>query len=270
MSSDSSNSSTEFCDLGNTKPSRAKQISPAVRWCFTFNNYTDIELSSMISQIRKDCKKAIVSKEIGKSGTPHLQGYLEFHRKIRPKGSYINRIHWEKAMGNASQNFDYCTKDGDIVVNFGFPKPVKLISPDFQWEQEILDIIKDEPCDRKIYWYWGEGNVGKTSFCKYLIVKHKAIMVGGKGADMRNAIVDYVKTNGYTPELILINIPKSHGTEYLSYEGMENVKDMCFYSGKYEGGMVCGNPPHLFIFANEPPDCNKLSNDRWVITEIFK
>ena len=125
-----------------------------------------------------------------------------------------------------------------------------------------------EPNDRTIYWYWGEGNLGKTSFCKYLTIHHEAIALGGKGADMRNGVVEYVKTNMITPELVLINIPRSFDTEYLSYEGIENIKDMYFYSGKYEGGMVCGNSPHLFVFANAPPDTRKLSNDRWEITHI--
>ncbi len=268
---DSSSCSVECCDLGNTITKSSKQISPAIRWCFTLNNYTEQESSSLVLTIRDRCKKAIVAKEVGASGTPHLQGYIEFKTKSRPKSVFMfNRIHFEKAKGNAQQNYDYCSKDNDIILLIGFPKPVNLISPDYAWEQEILSIITSMkgPDERKIYWYWGEGNVGKTSFCKYLIVRHKAIVIGGKGADMRNAIVDYNKTNGCCPELILINIPRSHDCDYLSYEGMENVKDMCFYSGKYEGGMVCGNPPHLFVFANEPPAEHKMSADRWVIRKI--
>ena len=112
------------------------------------------------------------------------------------------------------------------------------------------------------------GNLGKTSFCKYLTIKHGAIALGGKGADMRNGVVEYQKTNGHTPELVLINVPRSFDLEYISYEGIENVKDMYFYSGKYEGGMICGNNPHVFVFANEPPSIHKLSKDRWVIREI--
>ena len=85
---------------------------------------------------------------------------------------------------------------------------------------------------------------------------------------MRNAIVEYKKTNGETPGLILINIPKSHDVDYLSYEGMENIKDMLFYSGKYEGGMIAGNCPHIYVFANEKPNEFKLSKDRWNIRHI--
>jgi len=43
---------------------------------------------------------------------------------------------------------------------------------------------------------------------------------------------------------------------------------MYFYSGKYEGGMICGNCPHVLIFANEPRDTSKLAHDRWVIEEL--
>jgi len=167
------------------------------------------------------------------------------------------------------QNIEYCKKEGKVCFSKGLPLPIKLISPDYYWERKILTIIEQEPDDRTIYWYWGKGNMGKTSFCKYLTVKHGAIALGGKGADMRNGVVEYKKTNGTTPELVLINIPRSFNCEYISYEGIENIKDMYFYSGKYEGGMICGANPHVFIFANEPPDIAKLSSDRWIIHEII-
>jgi hypothetical protein len=68
---------------------------------------------------------------------------------------------------------------------------------------------------------------------------------------------------GDTPELILINIPKCFNCEFLSYQGIEELKDMLFYSGKFEGGMVDGNNPHIFVFSNEFPDTSKMSKGRW-------
>lgn len=279
-SSNSSNSSNDFGGEGNTNPLPKKQISPAKRWCFTFHLDERNELSSIVPEnamsfdfiqtIDKNCKVAIIGKELGEMGeTPHLQGYVEFHNKIRPVSLGLNKkIHWEKAKGNKVSNIDYCKKEGFVVFSKGVPLTIKLISPDFDWEQEILTIIQQEPDDRTIHWYWGVGNLGKTSFCKYLTVKHDAIALGGKGADMRNGVVEYSKTNGSTPELVLINVPRSFDCDYISYEGIENIKDMYFYSGKYEGGMICGANPHVFVFANEPPNINKLSGDRWVIREI--
>lgn len=259
---------------------KKRQISPAKRWCFTYNNYSEEDISSIVLILEQECSKGIFSKEVGESGTPHLQGYVEFKRKLRPSSIFPTmQIWWEKAKGNLMQNIEYCVKDvtgnddtakrQNCCWHLNIPRPVKLINPDRPWEIEILDIIREEPDERTIHWYYGNGGVGKTSFCKYLVMKHKALILGGKAADIRNAICEHTKVNGSTPELIVINIPKSYNSDYLSYEGLENIKDMLFYSGKYEGGMVCGNSPHLFVFANESPNKEKMSLDRWKVTYIM-
>lgn len=269
-STDSSNSSK---GEGNTKTSPLtpkKQISPGLRWCLTLNNYTKKEISSIVLKFKPIAHKWIIGKEVGELGTPHLQGFVRFKTKRRPKSVIDNiRIHWEGAKGTDKENYDYCSKDGDIASEFGWPRPIKIISPNYPWEQDILKIIAKEPDERTIYWYWSEkGNVGKTAFCKYLTVKHKAIALSGKGSDVRNGIVEYSKKEGDTPELVVFPIPRSYDCDYLSYESIENIKDMYFYSGKYEGGMICGNSPHLFVFANSEPNYCKLSEDRWAVVEI--
>ena len=85
---------------------------------------------------------------------------------------------------------------------------------------------------------------------------------------MKHGVISYKETNGYTPEFIVVNIPRSFNQDYLSYTGLEEIKDMFFYSGKYEGGMVDGNPPHLWIFSNEDPVHDMMSNDRWKCYKI--
>ena len=202
-SSNSSSSSGDEVILNSSPKSQKKQISPSKRWCFTLNNYTEEDISSIVPIFDEICKVGIIGKEIGaESKIPHLQGYLEFIEKRRPKSlGLTNKIHWEKARGNKSQNVKYCEKEGKLLFSKGLPLPIKLISPDFEWEQKILTEIEQEPDDRTINWCYGEGNIGKTSFCKYLVVKKGAIVIGGKGADMRNAIVEYKKTNGETPGL---------------------------------------------------------------------
>ena len=219
------------------------------------------------------CEKYVFGEEYGESGnTPHIQGAFILKCKMRAasiqKGFFKNGATLRK-LKNWNAAFLYCTKEGhNILSNCDVPKDINLIVPDRHWEKEILEIVKSAPSDRKIYWYFGDGGVGKTAFCKYLTAKYGAICIGGKGADMRNAICEYKKHNNRLPTLVVINIPKSFNAEYFSYEGMENIKDMYFYSGKYEGGMICGNPPHLFIFANVEPDFEKLSYDRWIIKMI--
>ncbi len=269
----SSNSST---GEGNTisSPSSSKQISPAVRWCFTLNNYTDDEVSSIVPILKEFCKIAFFSKEVGESGTPHLQGYCEFKVKKRPIsvfGSATNRIKWIKSKGDMKSNLDYCSKDSPLFFSVGIPKPIKTITPNmfYNYQQEIYDIIQEEPDDRTINWFWeSEGKTGKSSFTKYLCVRHRAIVLNGKASDCFNAILDYMNTNnGNAPEIIIFDIPRCQ-SDYVSFQAIEKIKDGCFYSGKYEGGMCLFNPPHIICFSNYYPNYDAISSDRWNIKEI--
>ena len=265
------NSSNSSKEGGNTSPPPKKQCSPSIRWVFTLNNWQDEEYNDIINdKVPKYCKYCIVGKEVGElKGTPHLQGYIELITKGRPIGIFNNhRIQFRKARGKREHNDIYNSKEDNnyyVWDKFAPPK-VKTISKEimYPWQLDLLDIIRKEPDDRKIYWVWSEkGGTGKTSFQKYLAVHNGALILGGKACDVRNGIIEYMKNNNkHTPNLICMNIPRSFKSEYLSYEGIENIKDMCFYSGKYEGGMVVGNPPHLIIFANIRYEEGKLSEDR--------
>jgi len=273
MSSNSSNSSK---GEGNTKPPpsiKKKQVSPAKGWCFTLNNYTNEHLEIISSIVPQVCDKWIVAKETGDSGTDHLQGWINLKDKARPSSIFpIKQIHWEKQKGSIVDNQKYCSKEGSVWLSHGLPRPLRRLACEdnlYDWQKFICDEIEKEADDRKIIWFYSkEGNVGKTTFCKYLHRRYGAICLGGKSADMKHGVVEYVKQHETTPEIIVCNLPRSFNKDYLSYTGIEEVKDMFFYSGKYEGGMVDGNPPHLIIFANEKPDESKVSHDRWFIRRI--
>jgi hypothetical protein len=43
---------------------------------------------------------------------------------------------------------------------------------------------------------------------------------------------------------------------------------MFFFNGKYEGGMVHGKCPHVIVFANEEPDYNKMTDNRFIVRNI--
>lgn len=266
MAQNSSNSS----GVGNTKST--PQISPSKRWCFTLNNYSQTELDDLVPKIQESCNKWILAKEIGENGTPHIQGFFEFKTKKRPIGYFNNiRIHYEKARACDLDQVVYCSKEGKVFEKHGMPnipRPLQLITPDRPYQIEILSLLSTEPDNRKIYWYFGNGNIGKTQFSKYLSYHHNAICLSGKGSDVRNGVIQYLQANGDTPEIVIFPVPKSYDTNYISYEALENIKDMYFYSGKYEGGMVNGNSPHLLVFANCEPDYNKVMLDRWKVFKI--
>lgn len=253
------------------------------KYVFTLNNYENLQIYNIEDWLNKNASIWCFGEEIGEEGTPHLQGYMEF--KNQKKWSEITngcpdfQKAWsQNAKGNLLQNYKYTSKQL-LKFYYGGFKPEKIdykehIETLFQWEKDILNIIKQKPDKRKIYWYHEPvGGVGKTVFQKYLVShykdKYKIIALSGKCADMKNGIIQFIEKNkGETPDIILINIPKNKSLEYFSYEGLEAIKDMFFYSGKYEGGMVCGASPHVFIFSNEKPPLNKMSNDRFIEVEI--
>lgn len=267
-------------ELRNPNTECKKRGLQADRWLLT--SFEVDKMDQLLESLEDlDCKCYIIGREIcPTTDREHLQGYVEFKRRVRPreiKALKDFKIHWGDKNGKPCRKgslrknmVNYCAKDGNYkAVRCKPTRKLKHPVMDRWWQVEILKQIENEPDDRTIRWYWSDkGNLGKTTFCKYLTDKHNAVPVCGKGNDVRNAICSYFKEWDDTPELVIFPIPRSHGSEYISYEAIENIKDMYFYSGKYEGGAVCGPCPHLYVFANFPPDIDRLSKDRWVVTNI--
>ncbi len=106
------------------------RINPAKAWCFTLNNYTENELGALVQLFSTLTDKYfyIVGEEIGEQGTPHLQGYIEKKTgRFRPlplfevKRNNVQCMHFEKAKGNRTQNYKYCSKDKKFVTNISRP-----------------------------------------------------------------------------------------------------------------------------------------------------
>ncbi len=263
---------------GNTNSSTAKKpITQSKKWCFTLNNYKDEWIEQIEQVFIAKGYKYVFGQEVGESGTPHLQGYIESEKKLRPSeikfGGDLewSRFHWEKKSkwSTVKQASEYCTKDGLYRTNMYFVPKYTLEIDLYDWQKTILDIVRSEPDDRSIYWIWeSKGCTGKTTFQKYLFMKEERVIVtGGNANDMKNGIIEYEKKNGWLPRTVCINIPRVNEGHY-SVAGIESIKDMFFYSGKYEGGMVCGANPHVLIFSNHPPDQEQMSEDRWRVYDL--
>lgn len=93
--------------------------NPVCCWCFTLNNYVEDELVALraVFTDADRVRYAIFGKEVGESGTPHLQGYVSLKKKCRMAGIKLllgDRAHVEPAKGNEQQNIVYCSKQGDV------------------------------------------------------------------------------------------------------------------------------------------------------------
>lgn len=263
----SSNSSKK--KSGNTR-----QISPAKHWFLTHNNYTkdDIEILCSDSSI----KKYAFQEELGESGTPHLQGHFEFERKIRPvghfKGTPLENAHWEKTR-NRLAAITYCSKldtRNGLTYTKGFPKSVfrkpRCITKEqlYDWQRQIVDEVQLIPDDRTINWYHeSKGNVGKSALVKYLCIHENAMLISGKGADIKYQL----SSAPFFPDVIVYDIPRT-SQGYVNYGALEEIKNGIFSSSKYESKMVIMPTPHVYCFANFEPNLETMSEDRWNVIDL--
>jgi hypothetical protein len=226
-------------------------------------------------------EKYIFQREVGDSETKyeHWQGYVMFKKKTRPKGLLPKSCHWEKCR-SPKHSIAYCAKEETAYKplqrfskGIRVPRPLNKVTYEMlrPWQKTIADKYQEpaDMFDRVINWYWEtEGNIGKSVICKYFVDQKRAIIISGKGNDCLYAIQQYVEKNeGEGPDIIIMDIPRSVG-EYVSYNAIESAKNGCFFSGKYEGGMVRYNTPHIIVFSNEEPEWDKMSQDRWNVVEI--
>lgn len=256
-------------ERGNTKTRSSKQGNQYNYWFFTLNNYKIDQIEQIEQLLKHECKWYVFQEEKGEEGTPHLQGTINLKNKQRlSQIKHINQnIHWEPTKC-VKASIEYCTKyktRNGRIYSYGIdiPDEIEIIEP-YGWQLEVMDIINSKPDNRTIHWFWEPaGNVGKTQLCKYLCIKHDALMVSGKSNDMYHMLTN----NKNKLKLIIVDVPRSI-QDYLNYGAIEQIKNGLVFSGKYESCQLIFNCPHVIVFANERPDMSKMSYDRWNIREI--
>lgn len=91
------------------------EMSRAKHWCFTLNNFTAEDVERLTSGTQ-GFDYLIFGREVGASGTPHLQGFVSFNRRVRLNQCVeaVGRAHCTVAR-NVENAIEYCKKDGDFV-----------------------------------------------------------------------------------------------------------------------------------------------------------
>lgn len=253
------------------KASQTKQSNARVHHFFTFNNYSAEHLYILCQVFDEICYMYAFQEETGLGGTKHLQGVISLKKKSRwTEFGLPKEIHWEKVR-DVKDAYLYCTKKetrtGDVFVkNYTIPYHF-ILTNFFDWQIRLMDkVIGKKADDRTVFWYWSEGGkIGKSCFCKHLVMNHRAILLTkGTYSDMCNLIY---KTDMMTTNIVIFDLPRNNGNR-ISYSAVESIKNGMVCNTKYETGFKCFPPPHIIIFANEPPDMEELSEDRWVVEKI--
>lgn len=252
-------------------------------WVFTINNYRNEERALMAQMFLPFATQWIMGKEVGKKGTPHIQGFVKFDKKKRltwVKKKIHKTCYWAICRSPECA-IPYCAKDGDYktfgigdyiirkeLVNHYNGEDLPRRAEFYPWQEKAYNfLMKKSP--RDVYWIFEEiGNCGKSMFSKYMMYHENAMVVQkGKYADIMNIAFN----KGPSLSKFIIDVPRSSGNN-VSYTAIETIKNGMIINTKYETGQSTVNPVSIMVFSNFPPDISdkSLSKDRWKIYEIVE
>lgn len=232
-------------------------------WCFTLNNFSDEE--------EKNFKKVTaryicIGKEIGKCGTPHLQGFVYFDvkKRLSTLKKLSERAHWEPSRGTPQQAAAYCQKDGNFweegekpvmgarsdlaavaeqVRNGASLQEVASENPEMfvRYTKGLtalkMTLMKDRTEKPVVSWLWGGTGVGKTK--RATEINPSFYMKDGTqwwdGYEQQNTIIvdDF---DGKWP-----------------FRDLLRFLDGYPYQGQYKGGYVKINSPNIVITCEYHP-----------------
>lgn len=243
-------------------------------FCYTLNNYTPHDYALLSGYHPKTVSYHVVGKEVGESGTPHLQGYIHFTDAKRLT-TLINelsvllghkRTHFEAARGTALQNMEYCTKQGQAVQLGTLPKQgkrndilsiydaVKKKTSLHQYVEhhpmnyqqirtyEKLEHLYCLPRTQKptVFWIYGPTGTGKSYLARTLStpdVYHKS---------------NTKWWNGYIQQsTVIVNDVRG---DFMSLHDMLNFLDRDPYQVETKGGIIEFNSPVIIFTAPFPPE----------------
>lgn len=93
----------------------------STRWCWTINNYDDSVIESLTS-FAAECTYIVWGKEVGESGTPHLQGcHVGKQCRLSALKKILPTAHFEVMRGTVEQAAEYCKKDKQYTEHGKIP-----------------------------------------------------------------------------------------------------------------------------------------------------
>lgn len=260
---------------------------------FTLNNPREEDPSAIIQCVHQ----YDFQWEAGANGTPHLQGVIvmrsgtsfrSMHKKFTQAG--VRGIWLQKRRGTMQQARAYVNKADTRLreerycnmepympeAEAELPEVVDPLAAHMEhlypYQQKVLDIISGPIDDRAIYWFYEEeGNVGKSALCKHILLKHQqeVVLLNGGSKDMFHLIAKRLAAKKW-PRICLVDMPRNTKRNFLTYSGLESIKNGTFMSSKYGCDNVLMNYPHMICFANTLPLLNALSLDRWRLHRVDK
>lgn len=235
-------------------------------WCFTVNNFNDAQINTLNGL---ECRYLVYGQEVGESGTPHLQGYVEFEHPKTLGGlkKILPTAHWEQRKGTPEQASTYCKKDGQVTERGEIPRQGKRSDLE---EVAKLALDRSVPLEQiaatapAVYarYHRGLEKLKSTLYTERTSPPEVVWLYGPTGVGKTRQAVEanssfFIKDgtrwwDGYTQQhTIIID----------DFDGKWPIRDLLRlldrypYQGETKGGYVKINSPLIFITCDKPPEC---------------
>lgn len=235
-------------------------------WCVTVNNPTEEDELAAFS-CADICKYCVFGREVGESGTPHLQGYVYFDtlKSLNQVSMLFPRGHIEKQRGTCEQAAEYCKKDGDFFESGDIPMSdtdkgeCGKQSIAERWELARSGRFTELPPEQiKAYeychakytevhdrddleniWIFGPSGCGKSRYVRehYPSFYNKGMNKWWDGYEHEDTVV-------------LDDMDPKHG-EYLGYF-LKIWADHYAFNGEVKGGMLKCRPKRVIVTSQYP------------------
>lgn len=234
-------------------------------WCFTLNNYEEKDVDYFRQLV---CNYIKFGKEIGESGTPHLQGFIIFKSQYRLSAlKKLNpRVHWSLSNANyLEHNANYCSKDMNDVFEADYRQQGKrndiVAMTNVIKEKGIKGVIEEMPemfikfhngieklysrlqeprmFKPEVIWIYGKTGVGKT---KYIFDHHEDVWISNKNLQW---------WDGYeNQEVVLID---DFRKDFCTFHELLRILDRYPYDVAVKGGFRRLNSKFMYITSPYSP-----------------
>lgn len=233
--------------------------------CLTKNNYTPEDYVEYVKHITDYAKYGIIGKEVGKSGTHHLQMYVEYKnpKRFTTLCKIYEGAHIEKKRATNVEAAEYCKKEGDFIEigalvpdAQGARNDLKYLAESIEDNNNIRQMIEDNiatsnqhlTCCQKlmsiyeppregkpeVFWYFGKSGSGKT---------RKAHEMCGERPWVSKGSLDWFDGYDGHEDVILDDFRADH----VPFSTLLRLLDRYEFSVPIKGGFRQWKPKRIFI-----------------------
>lgn len=140
----------------------------------------------------------------------------------------------------------------------------------YDWHFQLQDELLIRDSNRVITWIFERtGNTRKSTFCRFMEDAHDCLHITQMGGsrDLATVIQQALERDNWNNGVVIVDLPRDAQQQDL-YKPFEMILNGRMTALKYTGGRLRWRTKALVVFANFPPEVNRMSWDRWDIREL--